>query len=135
VEPEKRPLLANGSETTFVSRQRPRNRQYKEKYMSAARERLGKHVPAETVRIQEWTVLSARAAPRSYKEDNWGNQFKSLRESVKKRLSWKGAAVQRRLEPGSRGRAIVRSRFKKTFIEGTECWKRLINIYKVWKWR
>jgi hypothetical protein len=27
VEPEKQPLLANGSETKFVSRQRPRNRQ------------------------------------------------------------------------------------------------------------
>jgi hypothetical protein len=27
VEPEKQPLLANGSETTFVSRQRPRNKQ------------------------------------------------------------------------------------------------------------
>jgi hypothetical protein len=31
VEPEKQPLLANGSETTFVSRQR-----------------LGKHIPAAT---------------------------------------------------------------------------------------
>jgi hypothetical protein len=27
VEQEKQPLLVNGSETTFVSRQRPRNRQ------------------------------------------------------------------------------------------------------------
>jgi hypothetical protein len=30
VEPEKQPLLANGSETIFVSRQRPRNRQQNE---------------------------------------------------------------------------------------------------------
>jgi hypothetical protein len=28
VEPEKQPLLENGSEKTFVSRQRPRNRQF-----------------------------------------------------------------------------------------------------------
>jgi hypothetical protein len=27
VEPEKQPLLANGSETTLISRQRPRNKQ------------------------------------------------------------------------------------------------------------
>jgi hypothetical protein len=30
VEPEKQPLLANGSETTFISRQRPQNRQRKD---------------------------------------------------------------------------------------------------------
>jgi hypothetical protein len=28
VDPEKQPLLANGSETTFVSMQRPRNKQW-----------------------------------------------------------------------------------------------------------
>jgi hypothetical protein len=27
--------------------------------------------------------------PRSYKEDNWGNQVSSVRESVKKMGSWK----------------------------------------------
>jgi hypothetical protein len=31
-------------------------------------------------RIREWTVLSARAVPRSYKEDSWGNQVRSVRE-------------------------------------------------------
>jgi hypothetical protein len=30
VEPEKQPLLENGSETALVSRQRPRNRQWKD---------------------------------------------------------------------------------------------------------
>jgi hypothetical protein len=30
VDPEKQQLLANGSEATFVSRQRPRNRQWNE---------------------------------------------------------------------------------------------------------
>jgi hypothetical protein len=38
--------------------------------------------------------LSARIVPRSYKEDNWGSHISSLREAVKKRVSWKGAAVQ-----------------------------------------
>jgi hypothetical protein len=36
VEPEKKPLLANGSKTTFVSRQRPRNRQRNKVRYSAA---------------------------------------------------------------------------------------------------
>jgi hypothetical protein len=30
--------------------------------------------------------------PRGYKEDNWSNEVNSVRESVKKRVSWKGAA-------------------------------------------
>jgi hypothetical protein len=66
--------------------------------MAAARERLGKHVPEETVSIQEWTVLSELAVPRIYKEDKWGNEVSCVRESVNKRVSWKGAAFQRGLE-------------------------------------
>jgi hypothetical protein len=59
VEPEKQPLLANGSESTFVSKQR-----------------LGKHVPAATdthatIEILLETVFSTRSVQRSYKEDNW----------------------------------------------------------------
>jgi hypothetical protein len=34
-------------------------------------------------------VLPTRAVPRSYKEDNWGNQVSSVRAAVKKRDSWK----------------------------------------------
>jgi hypothetical protein len=30
-----------------------------------------------------------------YKEDRWGNRVSSVRESVKKRGSWKGASVQK----------------------------------------
>jgi hypothetical protein len=61
VEPEKQPLLVNGSETIFVSRQRH-----------------GKHVPAETdthatIELLLETVFSARAMQRSYKEVDWGN--------------------------------------------------------------
>jgi hypothetical protein len=39
-------------------------------------------------------VFSTRFVPRSYKEDSWGNQVSSVRESVKKRVSWKGGAIQ-----------------------------------------
>jgi hypothetical protein len=62
VETQKQPLIANGSETTFVARQR-----------------LGKHVRAatnthETIEVLLETVFSTRSVPRRYKEDNWGNQ-------------------------------------------------------------
>jgi hypothetical protein len=43
-------------------------------------------------------VSSAQAVPRSYKEDNGGNQVSSVWESVKKRVSWKEAGIQRGLE-------------------------------------
>jgi hypothetical protein len=61
MEREKQPLLANGFETTFVSRQR-----------------LGKHVPAATdmhatIEVLLETVLSAWSVQRSCKEDRWGN--------------------------------------------------------------
>jgi hypothetical protein len=74
VEPERWPLLANGYGTTFVCRQR-----------------LGKHVPAATdahatIEILLETGFSTRSVPRSYKEDNWGNQISSLWESVKRGL-------------------------------------------------
>jgi hypothetical protein len=46
--------------------------------------------------------------PKTYKEDNWGNGVSSVRESVKKSDSLKGAAVQRGLAPGNRGIPIVR---------------------------
>jgi hypothetical protein len=94
VEPEKQPLLANGSETEFVSRQR-----------------LGKHVPAATGTHESMEVLlemvfSIRSVQRGYKEDNWGNRINSVRggseeKGQKKRGSSKGPAVQRGLESGS----------------------------------
>jgi hypothetical protein len=54
------PLLANGSETKFVSRQW-----------------LGKYVPAatdtqETIEVLLETVFSTRPVQGGYKEDNWG---------------------------------------------------------------
>jgi hypothetical protein len=56
VEPKKEPLLANGSETIFVSRQR-----------------LGKHVPGatDTIEVLLKTVFSTRSVTRSYKEDHF----------------------------------------------------------------
>jgi hypothetical protein len=72
VQPEKQPLLANGSETTFISRQR-----------------IDKHVPAATdthakIEVLLETVFSTRSMQRSYKEDNWGNRLGSLKsETVK----------------------------------------------------
>jgi hypothetical protein len=89
VEPEKQPLLANGSETTSFSRQR-----------------LVKHVPSAadthaTIELLLETVFSTRSVQRGYEEDSWGNRVISLLEKVKERNSWKGAAVQRELERGS----------------------------------
>jgi hypothetical protein len=66
--------------------------------------------------------------PRSYKEDNWGNQVSSVWEAVKKRDSLKGATVQRGLEPGSRGLAIVRSHYWATTSKDTVGLKRLSMI-------
>jgi hypothetical protein len=41
---------------------------------SVSGQRLFKHVPRQQLRMQqEWTVLSTRSVPRSYKEENWGN--------------------------------------------------------------
>jgi hypothetical protein len=61
-EPEKESLLVNGSETTFVSRQR-----------------LCKHVCASTdthatKEMQLETVFSTRSVQRGYKEENSGNR-------------------------------------------------------------
>jgi hypothetical protein len=71
VVPERQPLLATGSEKTFVSRQR-----------------LNKHVPAATdkhatIEVLLETVFSTRPVQRDYKEDNWGKQVSSLRECVR----------------------------------------------------
>jgi hypothetical protein len=90
MEPERQPLLASGSGTTFVSRQR-----------------FGKRVPAATdthttIEVLLETVCSAWSVQGGCAEDNWDNRVSSLLEAVKKRGSWKGAAVRRGLEHGSR---------------------------------
>jgi hypothetical protein len=115
VEPEKQPLLVNGSETIFVSRQR-----------------FAKHVPAATDKhatpeVLLETMFPTRSVETGYKK-NWGKRVSSLRESVKKRIcSWKGAAVQEVLEHGSRGLAIIRSRYRAITCDGTAGQKRLLK--------
>jgi hypothetical protein len=70
-------------------------------------------------------VLCARAVSRCYNEESWGNQVSSVRKSVKKGVSWKGAAIQRRLERGSRIISIVRRRYQGKAGEDIAGWKRL----------
>jgi hypothetical protein len=51
--------------------------------------------------------------------------------------TWKGATIQRGLEPRSRGLAIVRSHYQETSSEDTAGWKRLSMcasyLLSVWK--
>jgi hypothetical protein len=65
------------------------------------------------------------SVPRHYKGDSWGNRVSSVREFVRKRGSWKGAAVQRGLERVKLRISSVRSRCQRTTAEGTTGWKRL----------
>jgi hypothetical protein len=57
--------------------------------------------------------------PRSYKEDNWGNPASSLPQAVKKKGSWKGAAIQTGFECNSFRICTVRSHYQGTAGEGT----------------
>jgi hypothetical protein len=81
-----------------------------------------------TIKVLLKTVFSTRSVQRGYKEDNWGNRDSSVWEAVKKRESWKGyrkgAVIQRGLEHGSRGIAVVRNRYQGTSSEDTAGWKR-----------
>jgi hypothetical protein len=52
----------------------------------------------ETIEVLLETVFSTRPIQRGYKEDTWGNGVSSVRESLRKRGSWKGAVVQRGLQ-------------------------------------
>jgi hypothetical protein len=122
VELEKEPLLENGSDITFVSRQRPRNKGTtsvarkqilnNQEYKAAAREQLDKHIPVET---DTHTRMNGVVwAVRDEEEDNWSNQISSVHEAANKTVSWKWAMIQRGLEPGGRGIALVRSRYQET---------------------
>jgi hypothetical protein len=64
VEPEKQPLQANGSETTFVSKQRPRNKQ--RKCLLLGRRFLKT--------IAKKTVFSVGFVPKFYNRDGWEQQ-------------------------------------------------------------
>jgi hypothetical protein len=68
--------------------------------------------------------------PRSNKEDKWGNQS-VLYGSLKKRVSnsfsgsWKGAAVEKGLEPGDRGIAIVKAITRQLLVKPLQAGKDL----------
>jgi hypothetical protein len=69
-----------------------------------------------------------------YKEDNWGNRVGSVWESVRKRDSWKGAAIQRGLQPESKELIIVINRYQATTSEDTVGRKRLVKCENQ-RWR
>jgi hypothetical protein len=99
VEPEKQPIIANGSETTFVSRQREGSQRNRFSRQESARN-SGDTV--ETVFLL-WSVL------RGYNEDNWS----------KNKAIWKRVSIQRGLEQESSGIANVRNVYQETTSEGT----------------
>jgi hypothetical protein len=51
--------------------------------------------------------------------------YGSLKKRATVKFNWKGAAVQRGLEPGRRGIAIVRSRYQATTSQDTVGWRTL----------
>jgi hypothetical protein len=69
------------------------------------RQRLGKHVHAETdthaTEVLLETMFSTRSVQRGYKEDSWGNRVSCVQESLRKGGSWKGTAAQRGPTHGS----------------------------------
>jgi hypothetical protein len=65
-----------------------------------------------------------------YKEDNWGNQVSSVREAVRKSGNWKGAVIQRGLEPGSEGITNFRSSYQETSSENTVRWNNFARFIK-----
>jgi hypothetical protein len=115
---------------------------------------LGKHFPAETntytiMEVLLETVFSTLSLLRRYKQGTrlelrqlsvgsqamksrlggWCEVAASLRVSqLKHWRSWKGASVQRGLEPRNRKLAIVRGRYQTTTSEDTASWKRLSMI-------
>jgi hypothetical protein len=128
VEPDKQSLLENGSKTTLVSRQRPWNRM-EQCQLLGSRFLISNNCPATIEQPTEehcflcgpcWDIMTGTF---------WGNQ------SVARMLSWKRAAIQRGSESGSRGIAIVRSRYQKMIrgdCNGLRTLIRVIVICKVW---
>jgi hypothetical protein len=111
VGPGKQPLLANGSEKTFISTQR-----------------LGKHVSAATdthatTEVLLKTALSAWSVQRDFKEDNGATESVLYGILSRKEFDRKGNAVQRGLEHVSRGIALVRSRSQETSSEDIAIYK------------
>jgi hypothetical protein len=105
VESEKQPLLARGSEITFVSRHR-----------------LSKHVPATTdkyvtINLLLEKIFSTQFVQKGNMEDNSGNRVSSVREFVRKRGSWKVSAVQSGLKHGSRRVVMLETVTRKLLVK------------------
>jgi hypothetical protein len=137
VEPEKQPLLAKDSETNIRFQATAANMTTEGRPLLGSRFLISKNrqpllgndsintFPRQRTRIREWKMLSARALPKSYKEDNWGNQVSSLREAVK-----------RRLESGNWRISTTRSCYQGTAAADTAGWKTLacaVVICEVWR--
>jgi hypothetical protein len=67
-----------------------------------------------TIEVMLETEFSNRSVQRGCKEDNWGNPVSSVRKSVRKRVGWKGAAIQRGFEFVKLLEAVTRERLLKT---------------------
>jgi hypothetical protein len=98
------------------------------KCRDVSRQRFCKQVPSATEKhltkeVLIETAFCTRSVQRGYKEDSWGNGVSSVRESVRKRVSWKEAAIKRGLERGSWRICTVRSRYQGTAGEDTAGWK------------
>jgi hypothetical protein len=79
-----------------------------------------KQVPAATVKAQQWRYYWKQSflwwsVPRGYNEDNWSKN-RQLEGKCHSKKTW----------PGSRGVAIVRSRYQATASEDTAGWKDLV---------
>jgi hypothetical protein len=98
----------------------------KQEYRAAAMDQFGKHVPAVTDTRMNGVVCSSFA--EKLERRKLGQQSQFCTGVCKKKRQLKGAAVQRELEPRSRGLAIVRSRYQATISEDTAGWKILSLI-------
>jgi hypothetical protein len=83
------------------------------------RQRLCKHFQGQRICMQQYRCCWKWCFLRS--------PWKAvIRRTTEARIgSWKGAAVQRGLEHGSRGITVVRSRHQETSSKDTASWKRL----------
>jgi hypothetical protein len=95
-----------------------------------SRHRLCKHVSAatdthETIEVLLETSFLRRSLQRGYKEENWGNQFSFVRESVKKSVSWKGAAVRENLNPEAEEYPLLEAVTRQLLVKTLRCVKDL----------
>jgi hypothetical protein len=67
--------------------------------------------------------VSARSVPRTYKEDNWGNQVSSVREFVKKGTVGEEPPFREDLIAAAEQSPLLRLRCQGTAGENTAGWK------------